>query len=637
VATTPNNRIVNGLAWIGHDLWGASAQSPFVIRNADTSCLIPPNPACSPANGTVVAMLPSIGSASSLASDQFYPATNGDNLYFGTATNLVWLGNAGAPAAAQTLNLAYQNAATSPANVGAMVVDATDPANLIVYNGDDPSALGTAGAGRWFQTTQVASGPDVPGAPLNVVAAGDDSQATLTWSPAQVAQPVLSYTVHNSFASNGAAIPDIMVNPAGSSPYPPLSTVITGLTNGVSYQFQVAANNAAGTSPYSDASNTVTPPGLVAPGTPGSAQAIAGDAQGYVSWTPPTNASIVPIDSYTVTALQGGVATGASASVPGSATSAVVSGLTNGRSYTFTVPATNAAGSSGESWQSNSVTPLPSNLPVMKVEVNGPGSVTSIPTQVTYQVVVTNTSSFPVSNIIVNDVLSTSDRACIISGQPSQGFCTAGGSGVTNIVCSLGSMAGQQIVTINVTAQMQGRQIANTARVTGTDANGDSLVFKIEHRATSPPGTPPPATLPSISVPVSANATPTGLHPGTTATITWTIQDTTTIAANDVVFFITVDSALTVNSINVSPAAGANPASCSPVFAGLINTNGIICSISSLGGPQVNGVTPVQVMTVQLGVTAPNRTGLTFLPSGSVTFLGIDTSQSTATVQLKVN
>jgi len=162
-------------------------------------------------------------------------------------------------------------------------------------------------------------------------------------------------------------------------------------------------------------------------------------------------------------------------------------------------------------------------------------------------------------------------------------------------------------------------------------------VFKIEHRATSPPGTPPPATLPSISVPVSANATPTGLHPGTTATITWTIQDTTTIAANDVVFFITVDSALTVNSINVSPAAGANPASCSPVFAGLINTNGIICSISSLGGPQVNGVTPVQVITVQLGVTAPNRTGLTFLPSGSVTFLGIDTSQSTATVQLKVN
>jgi fibronectin type III domain protein/uncharacterized protein DUF11 len=636
VATTPNNRAVNGLAWIGHDLWGASAQSPFVIRNADTACLISPNPACSPGNGTVVAMLPAL-SPTSLAGDQLYPATTGDNLYFGTASGVAWLANAGAPAANQTLTAQFPDPSISMANVGAVVVDATDPANLIVYDGDDPSAVGTTGAGRWFQTIQAASAFDVPGAPLHVVAAGDDSQATVSWSPAQAAQPVNSYTVHNSFASNGAAVPDVIVNPAGNSPYPPLFTTITGLTNGVSYQFQVAANNSAGSSAYSDPSNTVTPPGLVAPGVPGGQQAIAGDAQAYVSWTPPANASIVPIDSYTVSALQGGTATGVSVTVAGSAVNAVVSGLTNGKSYTFTVHATNAAGSSGESAQSNSVTPLPSNLPVMKVEVNGPGSVTVIPTLVTYQVVVTNTSIFPVTNIIVNDVLSTSDGAFIVSGQPSQGFCTAGGSGVTNIVCALGSMAGQQIVTINVTAQMQGRQIADTARVTGTDANGDSLVFKIEHRATSPPGTPPPTSLPSISVPVSASATPTGLHPGQSGTITWTIQDTTTTAANDVVFFITVDNGLTVNSINASPSSGANPASCTPLFAGLINTNGIVCEISSLGGPQVNGVNPVQVMTVQLGVTAPNRTGLTFLPSGSVTFLGIDSSQSTATVQLKVN
>jgi hypothetical protein len=636
VAITPNNRVVNGLAWIGHDLWGASAQSPFVIRNADTVCLISPNPACSTANGTVAAMLPSI-SPTSLAGDQFYPSTTGNNLYFGTANSVAWLANAGAPAANQTLTVPFPDPSISVANVGAVTVDATDPANLIIYAGDDPSAVGAAGAGRWFQTLLASSAFDVPGAPLHVVAVGDDSQATVSWSPAQAAQPVNSYMVHNNFASNGATVPDVTINPAGSSPYPPLFTTITGLTNGVSYQFQVAASNAAGSSPYSDSSNTVTPPGLVAPGTPGAAQAIAGDTQGYVTWAPPTNASTVPIDSYTVTALQGGGATGISASVPGSATNAVVSGLTNGKSYTFTVHATNVAGSSLESAQSNNVTPLPSNLPVMKVEVNGPGSVTSTPTLVTYQVVVTNTSLFPVTNIVVNDVLSTSDRAFIVSGQPSQGFCTAGGSGVTTIVCALGSMAGQQIVTINVTAQMQGRQIADTARVTGTDANGDSLVFKIEHRATSPPGTPPPATLPSISVPVSVSATPTGLHPGQSGTITWTIQDTTPTAANDVVFFITVDNGLIVNTITASPSAGSNPAFCTPLFAGLVNSNGIICTIGSLGGSQVNGVNPVQVMTVQLNVTAPGRTGLTFLPSGTVTFLGNDSSQSTATIQLKVN
>lgn len=637
VATTPNNRVVNGLAWIGHDLWGADAESPFVIRNADTGCLISPNPVCSTANGTVSALLPSIASPTSLAGDQFYPNVSGDNLYFGTATNVAWLGNAGASASSQSLTLAYVDPSVSLANVGSVVVDGTDPANLVVYSGDDPSALGTAGAGRWFQTTQTSAGPEAPGAPLNVVAVAGDSQATLRWSPAQVGQQVNSYTIHNNFASNGIPVADLTITPSGSSPYPPTSTVITGLTNGVSYQFQVLASNAQGAGPYSAPSNTVTPPGLVPPGTPGGAQAIAGDAQAYVSWNPPTNASVAPVDTYTVTALQGGNLTGISTSVPGSATSAILSGLTNGKSYTFTVHATNAAGSSSESAQSNTITPSPSNLPLMKVEVNGPESVTSIPTLVTYQVVVTNTSLFPVTNIFVNDVLSTSDFAYIISAQPSQGFCTAGGSGVTNIECSLGSMAGQQIVTINVTVQMQGRQIADTARVTGTDVNGDSLTFKIEHRATSPPGTPPPSTLPSISVPVSVSATPTGLHPGQSSTITWTVQDTTTTAASDVVFFVSVDSGLTVNSISVTPNTGGNAASCTQPFAGLINTNSIICTIASLGGPQVNGVNPVQLLTVKIGVTAPNQTGLTFLPSGSVTFLGIDTSQSTATVQLKVN
>jgi len=401
----------------------------------------------------------------------------------------------------------------------------------------------------------------------------------------------------------------------------------------VSYQFQVLASNAQGSSAYGT-SNVVTPPGLESPGAPGGVQAIAGDAQAFVSWNPPTNASVVPITSYTVTALQGGVSTGITTTVAAPARNAVLSGLTNGKAYTFTVHATNGVGTGGESAQSNSVTPQASILPVMKIEVNGPGSVTSVPTLVTYQVVVTNTSLFPVSNILISDVLSTTDFAYIISGQPSQGFCTPGGSGVTLIVCSLGSMAGQQIATINVTVQMQGAQIANTARVTGTDFNLDSLTFKIEHRATAPPssGSPITSALPSISVPVTASATPTSLHAGDSGILTWTVSDTTSTAAEDVVFFISVDIGLTVDSITVTPNSGPTPASCSSIAPGLIGTNNIVCTIAALGGAN-----PVQKMTVQLGVTAPNRTGLTFLPSGTVSFLGNDSSQATATIKLKVN
>jgi uncharacterized repeat protein (TIGR01451 family) len=632
VATTPNNKAVAGLAWIGHDLWGATSGSPFVIPNADTACLISPSPACSPANGTVFPVS-GIAGATSLASDQFYPNTNGDNLYFGTAANVAWLGNAGAATADQTLTLTYLDPAIELANVGAVVVDGTDPANLIVYAGDDPSALGTVGAGRWFQTTLISAGAGAPGAPLNVVAQGADSNVILRWSPAQVGQRLDSYTVHNNFASNGVTVPDFSVNAAGNSPHPPTVAVIPNLSNGVSYQFQVLATNDQGSSGYGT-SNIVTPPGLAPPGTPGGLQAIAGDAQAYVSWNPPTNASVVPITSYTVTALQNGVSTGITATVTAPARNAVVSGLTNGKAYTFTVHAINGVGTGGESAQSNSVSPLASILPVMKIEVNGPGSVATVPTLVTYQVVVTNTSLFPVTNILVNDVLSTTDLAYIISGQPSQGFCTSGGSGVTLIVCSLGTMAGQQIATIDVTVQMNGAQIANTARVTGTDFNLDSLTFKIEHRATAPPSSSSPITssLPSVQVPVSASATPTSLHAGDSGTLTFTVSDTSSTAAVDVVFFISVDVGLTVNSVTATPSSGPTPASCSSIAPGLIGTNSIVCTIAALGGAN-----PVQKMTVQLGVTAPNRTGLTFLPSGTVSFLGNDSAPATATIKLKVN
>ena len=70
-----------------------------------------------------------------------------------------------------------------------------------------------------------------------------------------------------------------------------------------------------------------------------------------VSFTAPAANGGSVITGYTVTSSPGGItATGASSPI-------VVSGLTNGTSYTFTVHATNAIGSGPESTASNSVTP----------------------------------------------------------------------------------------------------------------------------------------------------------------------------------------------------------------------------------------------------------------------------------------
>jgi hypothetical protein len=634
VGVIPNNRVGAGLAWIGHDLWGASPESVFVAANADSVCLVGTNPACGSANGTITTTLASILGATSLVSDQFYPAINGNNLYIGLPTDIAWVGNVAGGATGQTLASSYANAALSTST--AVALDATDPANLVVYAGDDPSALGTAGAGRWFQTTQTSAAPGLPGTPLDVIATGAGTlpTATVSWSPAQVAQPVTSYTVHNSFASNGQLLPDVVVAPLAGGLYPPTSTSISVAQN-VAYQFQVSASNVQGTSALSASSNVV-PLGAALPGVPTNVTAVAGDTQASVSWTAPINSNGAIVTSYTVTALVNGVSSASSTiAASGSSASTILSGLTNGVAYTFTVHATSAAGSGFESAPSTPITPSASNVPVMKILVSGPPSQNPVPAIVAYEVTVTNTSLFPVTNVIVNNVLSTTDGAFIIVAEPPQGACTQGGSGVTTVACALGSIPGGASVTIDVAVQMQKAQITLTSRVTASDVAGSSVTFKEEHRTTSPPGTPPPANAAKISVSISGNGVPTSLNPSQAGALTWTVQNATGVQANNLLLALNIDSVLTITSVTATPSTGGNPVTCNAPVPGLINTNLVICSIASLGGPKAGN--PVTKMSVTVNIVAPNQTNLQLLPTANVSFDGIDSSNPTSTIVIRVH
>jgi hypothetical protein len=176
-----------------------------------------------------------------------------------------------------------------------------------------------------------------PDAPSIGTATAGNAEATVTFTPPlnNGGADITNYTVTSipgSFTASGSASP----------------ITVTGLTNGTAYRFTVTATNIGGTSVPSSPSNSVTP-SASAPGAPTIGIATAGNAQASVSFTPPVNNGGIAINYYTVTSTPGNL------TAVGTASPIVVTGLSNGTTYTFTVTATNSGGTSPASAASNSV------------------------------------------------------------------------------------------------------------------------------------------------------------------------------------------------------------------------------------------------------------------------------------------
>ena len=184
------------------------------------------------------------------------------------------------------------------------------------------------GTGPGAVATVRATPRTVPSAPRNLAAAPGDAEVTLTWEPPadDGGSAVTGYQYQvdrGGWKSAGAAAAR--------------SVTVTGLENGRRYTFAVRAVSRTG--PGAVATVRATP--RTEPSAPRNLAAAPGDAEVTLTWEPPADDGGSAVTGYQYRVDQGGWKSAGAAA----ARSVTVTGLENGRQYTFAVRAVNGAGS----------------------------------------------------------------------------------------------------------------------------------------------------------------------------------------------------------------------------------------------------------------------------------------------------
>jgi len=300
------------------------------------------------------------------------------------------------------------------------------------------------GVSRVDQLIVTPATASVPSGPTNLTVTPGAAGATLHWTGSTSGSPT-SYSIYRGTATDGEA-----TTPVGTVSGTTTTFTDSGLTNGKTYFYNVAANNSTGVSPDTNEVSVSPGPATTVPPAPSGLTANPANDEIDLTWNPSAGATSYSVYRGTAPGAEGTTAVGTTTTNSFSNT-----GLTNGTGYYYTVAASNAAGASAKTAETNTVPSAAVVAPPVPFGVVVTPSAGQISLQWTYE---ENATSYQVY------------RGTTPGGEGATPLATVTSSSYTDTAVTSGTTYYYEIVALTgTTASARSTEYsANTNGTTGT-------------------------------------------------------------------------------------------------------------------------------------------------------------------------